>query len=39
MIETLIWVAIAVAIGGIVWAAEPSHTRMIVATHERLRQQ
>ena len=35
-IETLIWVGITLAVGVILWLAEPSHTRLIDAAHGRL---
>jgi hypothetical protein len=33
--ETLIWFGIVLVIGGIVWIAEPYHTRLIEAAHAR----
>jgi hypothetical protein len=35
MIETLIWLAIIVAVAVLVWVAEPYHTRLIDAVHGR----
>ena len=35
MMETLIWCAILLLTGGLVWVAEPYHTRLIDAAHER----
>ena len=35
MIETLVWIAIALVVGVLVWIAEPYHTRLIDAVHGR----
>ena len=34
-IETLIWLAVVLVIAGLVWIAEPYHTRLIDAAHAR----
>jgi hypothetical protein len=35
MMETLIWIGVVLVIVGLMWIAEPLHTRMIDAVHGR----